>query len=229
MKREPGMAYNTTTLNKVFAVLSVLLLLTVIWVVLDDYIRPWKAVQVKAMDIERQVAAAKVKKLEGSIDATKLAEAKEQLAAAEKEITTHEESLRKIQDKIADVQKRIYVQNMYNGVQGSQAAAWQFKYEHALSEKHFEEAKKYKKKFDEYKANEIAGKDQLKAQNAEEAGYNAEIKKIEEKKLAAEKNLKSIIGDKERIEQRQRRPPCGCCVTPPSSTSWIPPSRSTSS
>lgn len=201
MKREPGMAYNISTLNKVFAVLSVLLLLTTIWVVLDDYIRPWKAVQVKAMEIEKQVTAAKVKEVEGSIDATKLKDAKAQVAQAEKDLAKHESQIRKIQEKIADVQKRIYVQNMYNGVQGSQAAAWQFKYEHALSAKHFDEAKKYKAIFDDYKKKEIAGKDQLKAQTAEEASYNAEIKKIEENKTSAEKALKALVGDKERLEQ----------------------------
>ncbi len=54
MKREPGMAYDTKVLNKVFAVISVIFLLVTIWMVFDDYIRPWKAVQIKALDIEKQ-------------------------------------------------------------------------------------------------------------------------------------------------------------------------------
>ena len=98
MKREPGMAYNISTLNKVFAVLSVLLLLTTMWVVLDDYIRPWKAVQVKAMDIEKQVTAAKVKEIEGSLDATKLKEARAHVAEAEKGVEQHESQIRKLQE-----------------------------------------------------------------------------------------------------------------------------------
>lgn len=200
MKREPGMAYNISTLNKVFAVLSVLFLLTVIWVVLDDYIRPWKAVQIKAMDVEKQVIAKKVKELEGSIDATKVNEALAKVAAAEKVVEANAAEIRKVQDKIADVQKRIYVQNMYNGVQGSQAAEWQFKYEHALVAKHLEEAKKYKKTFDEYKKNEMAGKDQLKAFNAEEASYAAELKKLESARIDAEKELKGLTGDKDRLQ-----------------------------
>lgn len=198
MKREPGMAYNTSTLNKVFAVLSVLFLLTVIWVVLDDYIRPWKAVQVKALEIEKQVTNAKIKEAEGAIDATKLNETKEKIAAAEKEIASHEKEIQKQQEKIAEIQRKIYVQNMYNGVQGSQAAAWQFKYEHALVEKHTEEAKKYKKTFDEYKQNEIAGKNALKGFQAEETAANNVIKEIEKDKTAAEKELKSLTGDRDR-------------------------------
>ncbi|MBY0518324.1 MAG: c-type cytochrome [Bacteriovoracaceae bacterium] len=201
MKREPGMAYNTSTLNKVFAVLSVLLLLTVLWVVMDDYIRPWKAVQIKAMTIEKQVTAAKIKKIEGSIDSKKLEEAKANLQAAEKEVERHNTEIQKIQEKVDDVQKRIYVQNMYNGVQGSQAAAWQFKFEHAMVQKHLEEAAGYKKRFSEYKKHEIEGKDQLKAYNAELEGYNKQIKTLEESKIAAEKAVKAIVGDKERLQQ----------------------------
>ena len=51
MKKEPGMAYDTKKLNKIFAVLAVLLLFAVLWMFVDDYLRPWKAVQLKAIDI----------------------------------------------------------------------------------------------------------------------------------------------------------------------------------
>lgn len=199
MKREPGMAYNTSTLNKVFAVLSVVFLLTVIWMVMDDYIRPWKAVQVKAMDVEKQVIAAKVKQLDGSIDGKQLAEVRQKISAAERDIASHEDEIRKQTEKIGQVQRQIYVQNMYNGVQGSQAAAWQFKYEHAMVEKHYDLAKKYKVTFDNYKKHEIEGKDHLKALQAQEAAANGEIKKIEANKTAAEKELKNLTGDRDRM------------------------------
>jgi len=193
------MAYNTATLNKVFAVLSVLFLLVVIWVVLDDYIRPWKAVQVKAMDIEKQVLAKKIKEIEGGIDAQELQAAREGVAEAEKVVAAKALEIRKVQEKISDVQKRIYVQNMYNGVQGSQAAEWQFKYEHALVAKDLAAAKKYQKVFEEYKANEISGKDKLKGLNAEEAQYLEELRTLEEARLTAEKNVKSLVGERDRV------------------------------
>jgi hypothetical protein len=71
MKREPGMAYDTKVLNKIFAVISVCFLLVTIWMVLDDYIRPWKAIQVRALDIEKQMIQERIKEIEGSIDNTK--------------------------------------------------------------------------------------------------------------------------------------------------------------
>ncbi len=72
MKLEPGMAYNTKKLNKLFAVLSVLFFITIIWVFLDDYIKPWKAVQIKALDVKRQVLSEQIAEEDKNIDPEKL-------------------------------------------------------------------------------------------------------------------------------------------------------------
>lgn len=201
MKREPGMAYDTKVLNKVFAVISVVFLLVVIWMVFDDYIRPWKAVQVKALDIEKQKIQEKIKEIDGSIDGNKLKEVKAKIAEAEKGIAAHEDQIKKINDRITEIQREIYVQNMVNGVNGSKAAELQFKYEHAMMENHPEDAKKLKVKFDESKKKEIDGKDHLKGLQAKESAANEELKVIMATKTAAEKELKNMVGDKERMLQ----------------------------
>jgi cbb3-type cytochrome oxidase cytochrome c subunit len=201
MKREPGMAYDTKILNKVFAVVSVLFLLTVIWMVFDDYIRPWKAVQVKALDIEKQKIQEKIREIDGTTDGNKLKEIKDKISSAEKSLGAHQNQIEKINEKIADIERQIYVQNMNNGVFGSQAAAYQFKYEHALMENHPEDAKKLKEKFDDYKTKEVAGKDALKGLLAQEAKYQEELKVILGDKTTAEKELKGLTADKERMLQ----------------------------
>ncbi|MFL5784051.1 MAG: c-type cytochrome [Bacteriovoracaceae bacterium] len=197
MKREPGMAYDTKALNKIFAIVSIGFLLVTIWMVLDDYIRPWKAIQVKAMDIEKQKTMAKIKEIEGGIDAKALAEIKAKIAASEKEIEGHKKELDKAEEKIAEIKRKIYVQNMQNGVNGSQASAHQFKYEHALMEGHKHDAEKLKPIFDDYKKKEIAGKDALKGLQADEAAQNDIIKKINTDKTEAEKQLKKLTGDRD--------------------------------
>jgi mono/diheme cytochrome c family protein len=198
MKNEPGMAYNTKILNKIFAVISIVFLLVVIWVVLDDYIRPWKAVQVKAIEVEKKVLLEKVQALDKTIDQTKVKEIQDKIQSAEKELASQSSKMEKLQDELNDVKKDIYVQNMYNGVEGSMAAELQFKYEHAMIEKHMEHAKSYKKLFDERKKNEMDGKDKLKGFQAKEAEILAAIKELESKKIAEEKELKALVGDKDR-------------------------------
>ena len=197
MKREPGMAYDTKALNKIFAIVSIGFLLVTIWMFLDDYIRPWKAIQVKAMDIEKQKTLAKIKEIEGGIDANALKEVKAKIASSEKEVEGHQKQIDKINDEIAEVQRKIYVQNMSNGVNGSQAAAYQFKYEHAMVEHHKEEAAKHKVTFDDYKKKEMSGKDALKGLQAEEGKLNEQIKKLTANKTDAEKELKKLTGDRD--------------------------------
>jgi len=199
MKREPGMAYDTKVLNKIFAVVSVLFLFVTIWVVLDDYIRPWKAIQVKALDIEKQKIQEKIKEIDGSIDGKKIKEIKDKISTAEKSLESQKNQIEKINDKISEIDRKIYVQNMVNGVNGSQAAEFQFKYEHALMENHPEEAKKLKVNFDDYKKKEIEGKDNLKGLNAELATAQGELKAVMATKIEAEKELKGLVGDKERL------------------------------
>lgn len=201
MKREPGMAFDIKFLNKIFAVISVVFLLVTIWMIFDDYIRPWKAVQVKALDIEKQKIKEKIKEIDGSIDGNKLKEIKAKIAAAEKGLEGRKAEVDKVNDKILEIQRKIYVQNMVNGVNGSQAAAYQFKYEHALMENHPDQAKKLKVTFDEYKKKEVEGKDALKGFQAQETAANEELKKIEATKIEAEKELKNLVGDKERMLQ----------------------------
>lgn len=199
MKREPGMAYNISTLNKVFAFLSVLFLLAIIWMVFDDYIRPWKAIQVKAMEIEKQVLQEKIKLEDGSINQEELKEIKDRIAKSKQEIGAKDEEIAKLNEQLNGVDKKIYVQNMYNGVNGSKASALQFKYEHALVAKHWEEAKEYKKEFEEFKKKEMDGKDNLKALKAQERDINNKIKEITKAQTEAEKELKKLVGSRERL------------------------------
>lgn len=197
MKREPGMAYDIKALNKIFAIVSIGFLLVTIWMVLDDYIRPWKAIQVKAMDIEKQKTLAKIKEIEGGIDANALKEIKAKIAAGEKDLESKKKDIEKVNEELQEVQRKIYVQNMQNGVNGSRAGENQFKYEHALMENHKDEAKKIKVVFEEYKAKEVAGKDALKGLLAEEERLNNQIKTFMAAKTEAEKELKKLTGDRE--------------------------------
>jgi cytochrome c2 len=200
MKREPGMAYDTKVLNKLFAVISVVFLLTVVWMVFDDYIRPWKAVQVKALDIERQKIQEKIKQVEGTIDNQQLEQVKAKIAEAEKQVEARKAELNKANERIAEIERKIYVQNMVNGINGSQAGAFQFKYEHALMENHPEDAKKLKVKFDDYKLKEVEGKDKLKGLQADEAAAQEVVKTILSAQTEAEKELKNLFADRDRLQ-----------------------------
>ncbi len=125
---EPGMAYDMKKLNKIFAILSVLFLITVIWVFLDDYLRPWKAVQVEAMKIKRQKLTEQIEAKQKEIDEKKLASLKEDLKEAEATVDQRRKDIAKTESDLAEVGKLLKDENIINGTLNAQVSALQFQY-----------------------------------------------------------------------------------------------------
>lgn len=98
--------YHVPHLNAWFAISSILLLISAVWMVIDDWNRPWKAYQreFRALEIERgeaelaaaeaQAALAEAERLEGV-----LAERREDLDRRRDEIVAAEEELRQLEGK----------------------------------------------------------------------------------------------------------------------------------
>ncbi len=198
-KHEPGMAYDTKFLNKLFAVLGVLFLFTTLWMVLDDYIRPWKAVQLKGFEVKDQVLKEKIIAEEKSIDQEKLNEINQEIEVAKKEVEAKSGELEKLKEELSKVQKDIYVQNMTNGTHGALAGEYQFKYEHYLMEGKEKKAAPYKKKMEKEKELFAQGQDDLKTFQQKESEINDKIKAIRNEVAELKKAESKIIGTKDRL------------------------------
>jgi cytochrome c2 len=198
MKKEPGMAYNTKTLNRIFAVLSVVFLFVVIWMVMDDYIRPWKKVQLDGLQIKREATLAKLSELEAQIKPEEVKALEEKIDASKAVVETKKQDIKKLEEKLSDVQKKIYAQNMYVGSVGSNKGAYQFNYEHAVKFNQTSAAIKYKVELDKYKQLETDAKDARKSLEQEERNIKLEIAKFTADVDQAEKDLKSLLGAKNR-------------------------------
>src|SRR5690606_8569344 len=128
-KHEPGMAYDMSKLNKIFAFLSVGLLITTFWVFLDDYLRPWKAVQLEAMQIRNQKLQERVEEASKNIDQQKLEELEVQLAEGKKAQQTRQDEIARLEAEIKQIERDIKEETITNGRLNSQVAATTFKYE----------------------------------------------------------------------------------------------------
>ncbi len=199
-KLEPGMAYDTNKLNKLFAFLSILFLMVTIWVFLDDYIRPWKAVQVEAMKIKQQKLQEKLALAKEDINQEKLNELKKQLKNAGEVVAQRKQEVIKVNKEITRVQKLLKAETIKNGTLNSQVAAYTFKYEQAqLKNKDnkaviFAKLKENKRLFAE-------SKDRMK-------GYQSVKKELIRKKddlqkevLETEKSIDKMTGTSELIQK----------------------------
>ena len=199
MKREPGMHYNTKTLNKVFAFISIVFFIGVMWMFLDDYIRPWKAIQIKSLEIEQKVLNESIALENESIDPEKLAELKNKIDAAEELIENRSREVASIEKELNVIDKDIYAQNMTNGIYGSKSGQYQFQYEHYHMHGEVNKAKEYKVKMEDAKKNFAKGKDILKTFQEQKNEINKRLKEINETKNNLTKELSQLVGKRDRL------------------------------
>jgi mono/diheme cytochrome c family protein len=198
MKNEPGMAYNTKTLNKVFAFLSILFLITTIWVVLDDYIRPWKKVQRDAMDIRVEVLSNKVKEFDESLDKATHQELIEMHRRSEELIKSREAEISTVEKELSSLKGKVYAEKMVNGTLNAQYSETVFKWEMALA-KNKKNEPKLRKKLDDLKAKFALSKDKVKEFESKIKEVKLKIENLVAEKTEAEKKISDLVGARERL------------------------------
>ena len=193
------MAYNTKTLNKLFAIFSVIFLIAVVWMVLDDFIRPWKAVQVKGMEIERTHLAKKIAMQNKNIDQKEVAKLEKNMEAAKKQIAKRQSDLNKLQNELDSIAKKLTKITIKNGNNSAFAGMYQFNYEHAVGHNHAKKAKKYKPKLDKYRAALAQGKNEEKVLQMQKKEITSKYNEIKKELNKNEKELKSLTGTRDRF------------------------------
>ncbi len=188
---EPGMAYNMKKLNKIFAILSVLFLVTVVWVFLDDYLRPWKAVQIEAMKIKRDKLSAQIEENEKSIDKAKLESLQGELAKAEEIVATRKKEVAATTAELAIVDKDLKDENIINGTLNAQVSAHQFEYGEALNH-HSPHANDLLAKLEDEKRRFSESRERLKALQSKEKELKTKLETLREEQSTVERNIKDM-------------------------------------
>jgi cytochrome c2 len=198
-KHEPGMAYDMNKLHKVFAFFSLAFLMAVVWVFLDDYIRPWKAIQVEAMKIEKQKIAEKIAAEEANISKEKLDVLNKKLEAAKKGVEQRNSEIKELNAQLKTLERDIKEETIVNGRLNSQVSALTFQWGSAHSH-HKPNADDLFKKLEEQKKLFAESKDRMKALQSDEKKTNRKIRDIKAAITDTEKEIKSIVGTKELLE-----------------------------
>lgn len=197
-KHEPGMAYDMKKLNKVFAFLSVLLLVTVGWVFLDDYLRPWKKVQIEAEAIKQKKIQEKIAEESKKINHEQLTKLETELKSYEADLSQKDKDQKKVNREINEIAGKIKAEEIVNGVLNAKVTETIFKYETAHDQKNpqaeelFIEMKDLKDQF----AQSVNRKKELINQLKEKQKELSEItKSVDDTKVSIEK----IVGIKDRL------------------------------
>ena len=107
-KKGVGHAYNVDFLNVVFAASSVFLLLSVVWMVWDDYDRDWKNTQRRFAQLEYEVTEAQLQQAGRSVDRSQLQQLQAEFQEASKSGAANQQEVDELQDQIEDVDNRLF-------------------------------------------------------------------------------------------------------------------------
>jgi cbb3-type cytochrome oxidase cytochrome c subunit len=203
--KEPGMAYSMPKLHKIMAILSFVFFVTTIWVFLDDYIRPWKAYQIEALQIQRKHTEEAIKLAAKEIDSVKLKEIEESLAKGQEIVDSRKAEIKIGEKDLDKVLAKIKKQNIDNGNFNADSTAINFQYESALAEGHEKEAKEKLEELHKLKDGFDKGKDNLKALQAEEKEVRLKLEDLNKEVIAAEKGFKEVKGKLDLLEMAKKQ------------------------
>ena len=185
-KRKGVYARDVDRLNLWFAVVAIASLLSVLWMVWDDYARPWKSYQRQFRVIEAEVTQQQLADEQAGVDQQRLAELRQQRDAAEETLSGQQAQLGELESELTRVNTRLELadQNLRFARSTYDARRWVF-----------EEARKHEG--EEGAASERAT---LDASIAEVAGYAAEVEELtlERDALQADRDDLTGAGDEAR-------------------------------
>jgi cbb3-type cytochrome oxidase cytochrome c subunit len=104
----PDRHYNFRAMNVVFAVSSLALLAVTLWMVFDDYAKPWKRIQARFRGLERQKLAADEAAERGKLDQAAIAAAQKDVADQEERLAQRQGDVDSQEKALADWKAEVY-------------------------------------------------------------------------------------------------------------------------
>lgn len=203
--KEPGMAFSMPKLHKIMAICSVVFFISVLWVFLDDYIRPWKAIQVEAIKIQRRHVEEAINAAQKEIDAPKLAQLEADLKKGQEIVATRKEEIAKVEKEVKSVRNELKELTIIMGVLNAKVTEMNFKYESAESHGYKKKADENKEKLHALKAQFAESKNKDKAFQAQEKELLTKLSELNAEVLTTEKNIKDITTKLNLLQQAKEQ------------------------
>jgi cytochrome c2 len=200
--RDPEMAARTQTLNVVFALTSIALLLTFSWMVWADYNREWKKYQVEFNDLEVQKTEQLKQEAAGKVDAAKRQEIQARLAQGQTEAAARAQEIGQARDQIGRLNAQWYRVDQDFRFTKAEIDVARYNYEEARQHNRGVESRK--KKLDDLEARWADLRLQLQDVEAERRGVQAKLNELEKTRLDAEKAQTELLAQQTRLDERLR-------------------------
>jgi cytochrome c2 len=200
MKHEPGMAYNINGLHRIFAVLSTILLFAVLWMLLDDFIRPWKMVQMKGMKVEGEILTQRIEAEKKKISKAKLKELTENLKQAKKQVLLNDNQIKKVEADLLKLKGERQSEKIINSKYNSRFTELTYRYE--MNNKHHPGDKKnrdLKEELEKYRLLFTESNNRKKEHLSSLVKLRKKLSELKKDESQAKKELESLTGTHNRL------------------------------
>ena len=108
-KKSIGHAYNVDFLNVVFAISSLFLFFSVVWMVWDDFDREWKGYQRRFVQLETEVTQLGLEDAQASVDTQRLETLRGQRVEAEQQLAGNQQQVDALESQLGEVEADLFL------------------------------------------------------------------------------------------------------------------------
>ncbi|HET8646123.1 MAG TPA: c-type cytochrome, partial [Vicinamibacteria bacterium] len=198
--RDPEMVHRTNTLNVVFALTSIALLLAFSWMVWADYAREWKQYQVRFAELERDLTKRQIQEVDSKVDAGRRQQLEAQLAQGRQEAEQRRGELRKIESELSDLEGEEYRVDQDFRFTKANIDVYRYEYEEAAQHKRGADKKLKRLQDAERRWEELRLK--LQEVQARKEVLQARRAELEKTRLQAEQAQKELFAERQRLQDR---------------------------
>lgn len=198
-KKEEQILYSVPKTHMWFAITSIVLLGSLIWMSYQDYVREWKNYQKEFIVLKVSKLNQQLEDASKKVDPKKLAELQTQYQEAKKKSEQNKKTYVDLQDNIAGLTlaiKKVIVE--YQDLK-----QFQDSYRYYYEEYHHQnnvKAEEYSKKLAENHPKLIKLKMDMESLETEKDNYEKQIKNLDEEQKSIQKQLNTLLSNKSRIE-----------------------------
>jgi len=198
-----GGAYlrNISKLNIAFGIGSLLLLLGILGMIADDYIREWKGYQRDFNRLEVEKTRQLVLEEDAKIDKEKLATLTQQIEEARKEIKGHKVDIKGVQKEVKKLETKIYKSNQEYAFARSRLAVAKYEFEEAEKHEDRKSAKEWREKLNKETNLEHKWKKEIDFLTIEKQEKEKVLSGYLSNKTELEDKVKALNKGKERFEK----------------------------
>ena len=202
-KRAVGHAYNIDFLNVVFAVSSLFVLFTTVWMIWDDYDREWKNYQRQFTQLEMEVTRAGLAAAQGDVDQARVAELTSQRATAEQGLASSAAQTEELEAQLAEVERELFVATQNFQFTKANYDVDRYTFETRREEIHAEDPEaevpgeaEVAALYEEWLAQGL----EVESQTATRDGLRAQLAAISEGVAVIDDELTTLTGETERLQ-----------------------------